>query len=95
MVTSDRGGFRFSGPFQVGADGLLTAELDVTLADPAAVLKSVTEVFPALAEFAETLGVATALLPKTAGSRVRFPLTVRRGEVALGVVPVGRLPAFF
>ncbi|GAB4350628.1 MAG: DUF2125 domain-containing protein [Oricola sp.] len=91
-VTPDEG-LLVSGPFSVGADGLVDAKLDVYLVDPAGFAKAFRPAFPEQAAKIDMV----AGLPTQAGPdgtpEIRLPVTITGGNAVVGFIPLGRLPA--
>jgi hypothetical protein len=77
-----------SGPFSIGHDGLLDAELTLSLRDPGGLATLLGNAFPeARQQIATSLSGLAALRPKPA-----LPLRIVRGRAMLGFIPLGDIP---
>jgi hypothetical protein len=77
-----------SGPFFVGEDGLVDADLWVKAKNPGGIAPIAVAAFPESAEqIAESLS-GLALL----GENATLPLKIEDGEMTLGFLPIGRIP---
>jgi hypothetical protein len=84
-----------SGDVAIGMDGLASGDLRITLGDYQAVAARIGEVQPDLAEqinrFAPIL-VALDIDPDDGSDTVTLPLTIRNGNAAIGILPLGQIP---
>jgi len=85
-----RGGFTVDGTFSIGDDGLLDANLKLTVRDPQALSSVLSEAFPEKRR--EIRNVASALT--FMGSDPTLPLVIDRGEAKLAFFKLGDVPAF-
>lgn len=85
-----RGGFTVEGTFSIGEDGLLDANLKLTVRDPQALSSVLSEAFPEKRR--EIRNVASALT--FMGSDPTLPLVIDRGEAKLAFFKLGDVPAF-
>ncbi|TDH34824.1 DUF2125 domain-containing protein [Pseudohoeflea suaedae] len=84
-----------SGDLAFGADGLANGDLKIRLGDYQAVAARIGEVQPDLArqitQFAPIL-LALDIEPDDGPDTVTLPLTIRNGNAAVGLLPLGRIP---
>lgn len=90
LNVGDNGGFTVTGNFSVAEDGLLDADLRVTVRDPQNLSTAVAEAFPERRR--EINNVTSALT--FMGSSPSLPLRIRRGEAKLAFFTLGQIPAF-
>jgi len=86
----ERAGHRLalSGPFSIGADGLLDADLQLTVRDPAGLSTTLGNAFPeARQQIAASLSGLSALGPEPS-----LPLKIVKGKATLGFIPLGDVP---
>lgn len=81
-------GARISGPFEIDAEGLIDARLDITLQDPTALAQTLGEAFPDLrGQINAAFSGLTAM-----GDEPALPLTIARGNARLGFLSLGEIP---
>lgn len=78
-----------SGPFSIGEDGLVDADLDVRASDAAALMAVLADAFPRIRSEMLTLGAGLGAL----GPDQALPLRIRDGVATLGFVELGRIPS--
>lgn len=88
IATGPDAGFSASGPIAIRDDGLIDAELTLSVRNPAAVSAFLAELFPEQRDTIESLFRGLSIL----GSQPSLPLVVKAGEARIGFVPVGRIP---
>lgn len=81
-------GARVSGPFEIDADGLIDARLDITVQDPTALAQTLGAAFPALRGQINAAFSGLAAL----GDEPTLPLTITRGNARLGFLSLGEIP---
>lgn len=91
LVTPEQG-VLVSGPFEIGADGLVSAKLDVYFVDPEGLAATFRPEFP---EYGGLINMLAAM-PPTPGPdgtpETKLPVNINRGNVTVGLIPVGRIP---
>ena len=81
-------GLSVSGPFSVSNDGLLDADLKVTIHNPRALAEHLARAFPAKADqIRSSFGGLAAL-----GNNPSLPLNIKSGKATLGFIPLGVIP---
>ena len=81
-----------SGEFSVGVDGLLSGDFELAVQDPARIAALVAAAAPDLASPAQTVATALSFAGRSENGRSVIGLNVRNGNIAAGVVPLGRIP---
>jgi hypothetical protein len=81
-------GIALSGTFAIGTDGLLDADLTITMRDPKGVSAALAAAFPE-AERQITTGFAAL---SALGDTPSLPLRISKGKAVLGFIPLGRIP---
>ena len=91
FVVDDDSGITAEGPFSIGADGLVTARLEIRVIDVDAVTGWLRQAFP---EQAATFEAMAAARPRGEGPADEWRLTVdiAEGQARLGFIPLGRVP---
>jgi hypothetical protein len=88
LNVSRKSGVTVSGTFSIGDDGLIDADLKVTVRDPKQLSAVLTEAFP---EKSREIGnVASAL--GFMGNDPTLPLVIERGEAKLAFFKLGDIP---
>jgi hypothetical protein len=87
-VEGDTAGATFNGPFSIDDAGLIDAELQMVLRDPAAIAALLAELFPDSRQEIE-LGLSGVA---AMGETPSLPLRIRKGEVRLGFFVLGFIP---
>ncbi len=87
----EEAGLSFAGPFSISEDGLLDAELDITVRNAQRLSELLAQAFPQDAGRITTSLAGIAAL----GDGATLPLTVRRGEASLGFIALGSIPPLF
>lgn len=81
-------GARLSGPFEIGEDGLVEANLELTVQNPRALAETLGEAFPEVAGQIEAALSGLAAM----GDEPTLPLNIRQGNVRLGFLSLGQIP---
>jgi len=82
------GSLRLSGPFAIADDGLIDAKLTVSVQEPRELAASLSQIFPEQAGKINQGLVGLTFL----GAQPTLPLTISKGALALGFIPLGRIP---
>ncbi|PWV98104.1 hypothetical protein DFR52_10582 [Hoeflea marina] len=91
---SDSSALTVNGQVDVGADGLLSGSLKVTIKGMAEISRVVAVFASDLADQADALApVLNALDSETGDNAITLPLTLSRGQASMGFIPLGRIPA--
>lgn len=88
LSTGPTTGLALAGTFAVAADGLLDADLTVTVRDPKALGEQLATAFP---DNADQFRTAMAGLGSM-GDKASLPLKISRGQALLGFLPAGKIP---
>lgn len=88
LSTGENTGLALSGSFAVGEDGLLDADLTVTVRSPKELAAQLAEAFPANADQIRTSFMGLAAM----GDNPSMPLKVTRGKARLGFIPLPDIP---
>ena len=84
-----------AGPVQVGADGRLSGTLELTISNVQQLPDLVAGFNPESADMIRRFGPMIAALDTRPGDdATTLPLTISNGQVSLGIIPLGELPAF-
>jgi len=82
-----------AGPFSIDADGLINADVKLTLVNPQSLAQAGQTVFPEQGGNIATVLFALSAMPKDENGNPVMEITVRKGKVSAGFIPLGRLPA--
>jgi hypothetical protein len=88
ITLGPKGSLALSGPFSVGADGLIDANLKVAITEPNALAASLEKVFPEEADKISQGFAGLAFL----GSKPTLPLKISKGAATLGFIRLGKIP---
>lgn len=83
-----------SGPFSVDVDGLIDANLKVTMVNPQFFAQTGQIVFPEQGGNIATILFALSAMPKDENGNPVLEIAVRKGRAFAGFIPLGRLPEF-
>ena len=81
-------GATIRGPVSIDTAGLIDADLELTLRDPAAIADLLVALFP---EASREIALSAAGIAAM-GNEPTLPLRIRRGEVSLGIFTLGVIP---
>lgn len=84
------GGFTVNGTFSIGEDGLVDADLKVTVRDPKELSATLAEAFPEKRRDIRNVSSALSFM----GNDPTLPLVIERGEAKLAFFKLGRVPPF-
>ncbi|WP_442581843.1 DUF2125 domain-containing protein [Mesorhizobium sp. ASY16-5R] len=87
LQLGEKGALILSGPFSIDQDGLIDADLKVSISDPKALSSSLAEVFPEEESKIKQGFAGLAFL----GSKPSLPLKITKGAATLGFIPLGRI----
>jgi len=76
------------GPLSIGEDGLIDAQLQVTVSEPAALAALVKAAAPEITRQVDTALAGLSML----GDTPTLPLTIVKGVATLGFIPLGTIP---
>ncbi len=82
-----------AGPFSVDADGLIEADVKLTLVNPQSLAQAGQTAFPEQGGNIATVLFALSAMPKDENGNPVMEIAVRKGKVSAGFIPLGRLPA--
>lgn len=88
LKAGPEGGFTMTGDVAVGDDGLIDANLQVSMQNPNALSRVAQEAFPEARDNIRTAFSGLALL----GRNPTMPLRIKRGRATLGFIPLGNIP---
>ncbi|EEZ31840.1 Hypothetical protein BROD_0400 [Brucella sp. NF 2653] len=82
-----------TGPFSVNEDGLINADLKLTLVNAQSLAQAGQVVFPAQGGNIATVLFALSAMPKDENGNPTMEIAIRKGKASAGFIPLGRLPA--
>ncbi|AUS58028.1 hypothetical protein P408_12730 [Brucella abortus S99] len=82
-----------TGPFSVNEDGLINADLNLTLVNAQSLAQAGQAVFPAQGGNIATVLFALSAMPKDENGNPTMEIAIRKGKASAGFIPLGRLPA--
>ncbi|EFM57817.1 DUF2125 domain-containing protein [Brucella inopinata] len=82
-----------TGPFSVNEDGLINADLKLTLVNAQSLAQAGQAVFPAQGGNIATVLFALSAMPKDENGNPTMEIAIRKGKASAGFIPLGRLPA--
>lgn len=95
LELDDASSLELSGPLQIGADGLISGNLEITLRNQQRLIEMAAELDTNLAEMLNRFGPLIGTLDTRPGDDgITLPLTITNNLVSLGIFPIGELPRF-
>lgn len=91
VIGYEEAGLTASGPFEVAADGLLDAQLTLSVRNAEAFAERLATAFPENADTIRSTLSGVAML----GDGASLPLTIQRGDARLGFISLGSIPPLF
>lgn len=82
-------GARIAGPFEIDAEGLIDARLDITVQNPTDLARTLGEAFPDVRGQIDAAFSGLAAM----GDEPTLPLIITRGNARLGFLSLGEIPA--
>ncbi|MCV0394383.1 MAG: DUF2125 domain-containing protein [Rhizobiaceae bacterium] len=92
LTLAEDTGLSVNGPVSVGDDGLVSAQLSLTIRNPERLAAVMGEAVPEAREQIETALSGFASMAADDGRTPPLPVRIDRGEVRIGFIPVGRIP---
>ncbi|AWC22266.1 hypothetical protein CO731_01723 [Aminobacter sp. MSH1] len=89
LSTGGNAGAAVSGPWSIAEDGLLDADLKVTIRNPRELSRILSEIVPEQRQQFEAAFSGLAIL----GDAPTLPLKIVKGKATLGFIPLGMVPA--
>lgn len=90
------GEVKISGPYEVSTDGLLSGTFDVEAQRITKLVEGLEKALPQNRDIFRQIGQAAALLGGDDGrGSVTFKVSVRNGNAALGLIPIGKVPPLY
>lgn len=87
-IAAGNASLSLSGPFTVNADGLVDADLQLSIENPEELSALVSQALPELADQVETLFSGLAAMGETPS----LPLTISQGRVSIAFLDLGEIP---
>ena len=86
------GGLTLKGPVSLDDDGLITADFSLTFSEAQKLAETLQKISPELASY---ISPSLSLAASTAkpGEDPRIDITIRKGKAAIGIFPLGEIPA--
>lgn len=82
-----------SGPVSIDETGLISGDIELTLTNEQKLIDLAGQLDPELQRFLKGLApMITSLDTKPEADGITLPLTLRRGQISLGMFPLGQLP---
>ncbi|MCV0381093.1 DUF2125 domain-containing protein [Nitratireductor sp.] len=87
-VAGTEAGLSLQGPIRIAENGLIDAELRVTVNEPQTIARLAGDLFPAQRDQIQSITSGLANL----GKAPTLPVNIRQGRVFVGFIPLGRVP---
>jgi len=85
---------QITGPVRIAADGLVSGDLQISIRGQDQIAEIVARFNPEMGENVRRFGPMLAALDSVPGDdAITLPLTIRNGNLSMGMFPLGRLPA--
>ena len=91
-LDTGQAGAELYGTLSFDQEGTASGDLDLAVSDPRQVARLVAEAAPQLASVADTVAQAVAFIGRQENGRSIVSLTLRRGALSAGIIPLGRIP---
>ncbi|MGL4491199.1 MAG: DUF2125 domain-containing protein [Rhizobiaceae bacterium] len=91
VIFKDGGTLKVSGPIKVDAEGLMDADLTITIADATKLGLALSKAAPEVANVINTT-MATVAMANGAGKEAKIDVKIRKGKVSTGIFPLGNIP---
>jgi len=92
LTFADGGGFSLSGPLAITPDGRINGKITVSIADAAALLRTIRSVFPAQADNLESLFFVLNSMPKNDKGEPQLVLDIMGSHMRIGFIKLGKIP---
>lgn len=89
---ADGGGLSMSGPLSVDEAGLISGDLSVTFTEAEKLGQTVQKISPEIAVYL-TPSLSAAAAAAKPGENPKIDVTIRKGKAAIGIFPLGEIPA--
>ena len=92
----DGGKVTISGPWKTNTSGLLSGEFQVTISELNEISRNLILAFPQAAPIISQLTSAASLLSsQSQGSGLSLPVSLNKGRISIGIIPVGKIPPLY
>jgi hypothetical protein len=89
---TEGGGLTLSGPVSLDENGLLSGDLSITFSEAERLGKTIERIAPEIAAYVSP-SLSLAASNAKPGEDPRLDVTIRRGRAAIGIIPLGDIPA--
>ncbi|MGI9353275.1 MAG: DUF2125 domain-containing protein [Rhizobiaceae bacterium] len=95
-ISHDGGKISFSGPMQIDKQGYLSGKFNMTVSELQPLVRSLAKAFPDYqVEFLQAESAISLLNSGNNSMELKLPVTVSKGRVNMGIVPIGNIPRLF
>ena len=88
LTIGEAGSLKVTGPISVDDEGLIDADLEVSIREPKALARALAEAFPEVRREIEQGSAGLSFL----GKNPKLPLKIVKSSATLGFIPLGRIP---
>jgi|GEM_PF-976795 len=92
LAFENGGGVTLSGPFSVADNGKLNGRITIEVDDPAALVRTISSVFPDQADNLNSLAFVINAMPKGSKNNPRITLDIHDGHMRMGFLKLGKIP---
>lgn len=93
---TDGGMLEVFGPAEISKEGLLSGKFNVTVRELPKLINALSKSFPdERQKFADAAKAVALLANKTGRNEITLPITVRKGKISIGIIPLGKLSPLF
>lgn len=89
------GMLEITGPAQVSPQGLLSGNFDVKVRDLPKLINALSKSFPQEQQKFQDISGAISLLTGNSDKEISLPISLRKGRISIGILPVANLPPLF
>ena len=91
----ESGSVTVEGPFKLTRQGVLSGKFQLTISEGQKLLAGMADTLPEYRKQLQQLSQAMSLLGKASGlGEIKLPISVREGNVSVGLIPIGKIKPF-